>query len=321
MYLAATPSKIPIGRVNHAAPLLLTFRGKIMGIVSWLRQAIGGSSASVAEQKDPVEQKPDQPPFTVRISMHLNACLEVAGTTTFAKDAVVALADRKQLAERGYFEGPALLQREPENPVDPQAVALFVDGEKVGCLPSYAGKDLPLPAGASEPVRYQLHVLRDQKLLAKAYVWLGEGEPAWQFTAQNPPALTSRERINSSHTENSSMVREALQGAGERAQQFKRGMVDGFHYLELVEPIKQLKREGRNEEALVLRYKAIEGAEGDAGRDAPAPAYTEQAAIIHRKLGQKEEEIAVLKRWLARCPKAHRAGSSMAERLGKLEAK
>jgi hypothetical protein len=69
--------------------LLLTFRGKIMGIVSWLRQAIGGSSASVTEQKDPVEQEPAEPPVTLRISMHLNACLEVAGTTTFAKDARV----------------------------------------------------------------------------------------------------------------------------------------------------------------------------------------------------------------------------------------
>ncbi|OOP59537.1 hypothetical protein BMF89_20430 [Arthrobacter sp. SRS-W-1-2016] len=59
-------------------------------------------------------------------------------------------------------------------------------------------------------------------------------------------------------------------------------MVDGVHYLELVEPINQLKREGRLEEALVLCYKAIDGAEGDAGDAIPAPLYTEQAAIIRR---------------------------------------
>lgn len=250
-----------------------------------------------------------------------HGCLEVAGTTTFAKDAVAALADRKGLQERGYYEGLGQLQRDTENPVDPQAVAVQVEGQKVGCLPSYAAKDLPLPAGASETVRYQLHVLRDQKLLAKAYVWLGDSDPQWAHTRENPPALTSRERIDSSHTEKTAMVREALQGGGERAQQFKRGLVDGVHYLELIEPIKQLKREGRLEEALLLCYKAIEGAEGDAGRGMPAPAYTEQAAIVHRKLGQKNEEIAVLKRWLARCPKAQRAGSSIAERLSKLEAK
>lgn len=288
---------------------------------SWLRQAIGGGTVSVAKAEETVEQEADEQPFTLRVSMQLNQCLEVAGTTTFAKDAVAALTDRKGLRERDYYEGQAQLQREPENPVDPQAVAVLVDGEKVGCLPSYAVKDLPLPAGASEPVRYQLHVLRDQKLLAKAYVWLGDGDPEWAHTKENPPALTSRERINSSHTEKSAIVREALQGGGERAQQFKRGIVDGVHYLELIEPIKELKREGRLEEALVLCYKAIEGAEGDAGRGVPAPAYTEQAAIIHRKLSQKEEEIAVLRRWLARCPKAQRAGSSIAERLSKLESK
>lgn len=53
------------------------------------------------------------------------------------------------------------------------------------------------------------------------------------------------------------MVREALQGGGERATRFKRGMVDGVHYLELVEPIKQLKREGRLEEALAFATKPL----------------------------------------------------------------
>lgn len=118
---------------------------------------------------------------------------------------------------------------------------------------------------------YQLHVLREQKLLAKAYVWLGPGEPEWVHTRENPPALTSRERINDSHVQKTMLVREALQEGGERAQQFRRGMVDGVHYLELVEPIKQLKREGRLKEALVLCYKAIEAAERDRDGREPAP--------------------------------------------------
>lgn len=114
-------------------------------------------------------------------------------------------------------------------------------------------------------------------------------------------------------------IREALQEGGSRAQQFKNGMVDGVHYLELVEPIKELKREGRLAEALVLCYKAIEAAERDRGGREPAPWYTEQAAIVHRKLGQGAEEIAVLKRWLDNTPKSRRAGSRIAERLAKLE--
>lgn len=97
-------------------------------------------------------------------------------------------------------------------------------------------------------------------------------------------------------------------------------MVKGVHYLELVEPIKQLKREGRLEEALQLCYQAIQGAENDRGRQEPAPAYTIDAAIIHRKLKQRDEEIAVLQRWIDHCPPKRRAGSRVAERLAKLTA-
>ncbi len=40
---------------------------------------------------------------------------------------------------------------------------------------------------------------------------------------------------------------------------------------------------------------------------------------MHRELGQKEEEIAVLKRSLTNTPKSRRAGSSIAERLATVE--
>lgn len=118
-----------------------------MGLGSWVREAIGGNTPS--KQATP-EQAPNQPGVTLTVSFESDPCLEVAGTTTFAADAVAALADRNGLGGRGYFEGQAQLQRDPENPVDPQAVAVLVDDEEVGCLPSYAAKNLPLPAGASQ---------------------------------------------------------------------------------------------------------------------------------------------------------------------------
>jgi len=111
-----------------------------------------------------------------------------------------------------------------------------------------------------------------------------------------------------------------LAGGGQRANEFEAGMVNGVHYLQLVEPIKQLKREDRLDEALTLCLAAIEGAE--AGRDGrePAPWYTEQAAIIYRKLGRRDDEVAVLRRWLAVCPPERREGSSIKARLRKIEA-
>ena len=114
------------------------------------------------------------------------------------------------------------------------------------------------------------------------------------------------------------MIANAVAGGGARAKQFQNASVNGIHYLQTVEPIKQLKREGRFEEALQLCYLAIEGAERDRDGREPAPWYTEQAAIIHRKLGQRNEEIAVLKRWLAVCPPGRREGA-LQERLAKLE--
>lgn len=291
-----------------------------MGIGSWVREIFGTKPAMAAPPEEPVSPSEVSVGLRVTISTGIPPCVELAGTTTFAKDAVAALVDRHNLGMRGYYEGPAQLQREPDNPADPHAVAVIVEGKKVGYLPSPANRGTGLAPGASAPAMYQLHVLREAKLKAKAFVWLGDGAPKWLHTENNPPALTTAERSNAAHRDRSGMVQEALAGGGERAVQFRRGMVDGVHYLELVEPIKQLKRDGRLDEALVLCYKAIAAAEGDAGGREPAPWYTEQAAIVHRKLSQKDEEIAVLKRWLAKCPKARRNGSRIAERLAKLEA-
>jgi tetratricopeptide (TPR) repeat protein len=224
------------------------------------------------------------------------------------------LADRYALPERGFLEVEARLQREPDNPVDAEAVAIVVEGEKVGNLPSYAARSFPLPEGASVGVPYQLHVLRGEKWAGKAFVWLGRGKPQWMYSASNPPPLASRERTLATAKRQSHMVKEALEGGGERAQQFQRGMYQGVHYLQLIEPIKQLKRENRLEEALALCYQAINGAEQDREGREPAPWYTEQAAIVHRKLGENDQEIAVLERWLNITPPDRRSGSAIAER-------
>jgi hypothetical protein len=99
-------------------------------------------------------------------------------------------------------------------------------------------------------------------------------------------------------------------------------MLGDRHYLETVEPIKQLKRDGRLTEALELCYRSIDAAENAAALDGlePPPWYTEQAAIIHRKLGDRDAEIAVLQRWIEACPPKRRAGSKIRQRLDRLQA-
>ncbi len=245
--------------------------------------------------------------------------VKLTGTTTFAEEAMASLAARHRLADGGHLEIDGVLQREPENPVDPMAVAALVEGEKIGYLPSYLARDLELSRGTSRRIKVQIFTeVVKRGLRAEAWIWLGDGSPKWSYSATDRPPMSSQAKSATLQSDRSAMVAEALAEGGDRADSFRAGMVDGVHYLELVEPIKQLKREGRLQDALVLCYKAIEGAEGDRDGREPAPAYTEHAAIIHRKLGQRDKEIAVLKRWLRLCPAGQRDGSRIGQRLAKL---
>ena len=114
-------------------------------------------------------------------------------------------------------------------------------------------------------------------------MWLGGGTPRWEFSSSHRPPLTPEGKRKAAARATEAMISAAVAGGGARAAQFQNASVNGIHYLQTVEPIKQLRREGRLEEALQLCYLAIEGAERDRNGREPAARYTEQAAIIHRK--------------------------------------
>jgi hypothetical protein len=245
--------------------------------------------------------------------------VKVTGTTTHGADAVAGLARRRQISGRGMLQGDATLQRESDNPVDQHAVAVHVEGGRIGYLPSYLAKELQLGAGTSAVVPIQMFFVEQPGgMHGEAWVWLGGGPEAWEFSASNPPPLTTTEKRAHDHGRRRQMVADAVVGGGDRAKQFQVGMVEGVHYLELVEPIKQLKRDGRLQDALHLSYRAIEGAEADRQGGMPAPWYFEQAAILHRKLGDLQGEIDVLERWLRYAPAGQKRTGKLAERLEKL---
>jgi hypothetical protein len=289
-----------------------------MGI---LRKLFGGSrDASNTVVQTAQRAALPQPRVQVTTSMVVAQDLvQLTGTTTFAKDAITLLAERHQIAAGGYLETGGIIQREPENPADPHAIAVHVEGEKIGYLPGYLPRAIDLPNGGARTVQVQIFTeLLPKGLRAEAWAWLGGGSAKWQYSETARPPLSTSAKVAAHQTSIDQMVADALAGGGDRAESFQRGMVGGVHYLQLVEPIKQLKREGRLDDALVLCYAAIEGGEGAREGREPAPFYTEQAAIIHRKLGQRDKEAAVLRRWLAYCPPERRKGSSIKERLDKL---
>lgn len=245
----------------------------------------------------------------------------MTGTTTHGDPELRALFAAAGRADGGLLERGGHLVAEPENPVDANAVAVHVEGARIGYLPGHLAERLQLAPGDTVACQVQLWGAADGgRLRVVGWVAVGSGDVAWPHTAGNPPPVTIGEQRDADAARVTAMVDAALAGdSPERAEQFRRGMVGGYHFLETVEPIKQLKREGRLEEALALCYGAINAAEHDREGREPAPWYTEQAAIIHRKRGEHDKELEVLQRWVRLCPAERRAGHRLTQRLAKLQ--
>lgn len=291
--------------------------------MGFLQRVFGKPSMSVEVRASaPAEVSRVGVSVEARIGGLVPDLVQLAGTTTNSKQAISALVDRHDPDDTGYLELDGVLQREPQNPVDPDAVAVLVEGERVGYLPGYVAKAVDLSESGAREVKVQLFTqLLERGLRVEVWAWLGDGAPAWRWSESDRPPLSSGAKVAARHNQIDAMVKGALAGGGERADQFRAGTVDGVHYLQAVEPIKQLKREGRLEEALALCYTAIAGAENAARREktSPPPFYTEQAAIVLRKLGRRDEEIAVLKRYVDACPPKYKQ-NPLKERLDKLRA-
>lgn len=86
--------------------------------------------------------------------------------------------------------------------------------------------------------------------------------------------------------------------------------------------VQAVERDGNLAQALRLLEALITAAEQEAaisGRE-PAPAYTERAAIIHRKRKDYAAEIAVIERWDRACPPERRGpGATQARLLARLD--
>ncbi|PYE30274.1 hypothetical protein DFP83_1207 [Idiomarina fontislapidosi] len=99
----------------------------------------------------------------------------------------------------------------------------------------------------------------------------------------------------------------------------KGGSVDGEHYTDSVEQVKQLKREGRNQEAIEVLLRSVYATESEskfAGEGwGVAPWYYEQLAILYRKEKLYHKEVEILERYKSQ-PKAAGVGpEKLAARL------
>lgn len=251
-------------------------------------------------------QPKPEPPFAAGSPL-----VQLAGTTTTRAAAAQEVMARHGQNPPGFIETTGQLVRTDAG------VDVTVDGTPIGHLWTMGVSALaPQSFARTVPVQMFSDVV-DGKLRVEVWAWLAPSTPRWEWSATRRPPMTTVGKGAQRHEDIKGMLREQAASNPERARELAAESVDGVHYLDLIEPIKQAKREGRNEDALALCFQAIEGAErGRHGRE-PAPAYTKHAAIILRKLGRPDEEAAVLERYLRWLPDGGE-GHEFAERLAKV---
>lgn len=223
--------------------------------------------------------------------------------------------------DQGYLEIEGRLAQESVEKIDSDAIAVMVQGEPVGYLSFADSRGVDPRAFGSHTISVQaFSELVNDRLRVEAWAWLAPTRAEWEWSEHRRPPMTSAHKARQRQKDSREILNRRAASSPERAREIEKGTINGVHYLELAEPIKQAKREGRNEYALKLCFQAIEGAERGALGGMPAPGYTEHAAIILRKLKRRDEEIAVLDRYLRWIPWDDRQRHPFMERIRKVEA-
>jgi len=124
-----------------------------------------------------------------------------------------------------------------------------------------------------------------------AYI-IGKNNEAKNIKPNSSKSILKNENIQISESEHSVKV----------TFKNKAGYIDGKHYTEFVDDIKELKRQNKLKEAESLLLKIIEALKAEAKAEGPhwflAPWYFEQLAIIYRKQKLIEREKDILEQYL-----------------------
>jgi hypothetical protein len=104
----------------------------------------------------------------------------------------------------------------------------------------------------------------------------------------------------------------------------KSGMVNGKHYTQYTEDIKEFKRQGKNEEAISLLLALVDATENEFKAKGPewcmAPWYFEQLSIIYRKEKRYQDEINIINRYINIVGETGSGYASLCKRLEKAQA-
>lgn len=224
-----------------------------------------------------------------------------------------------------HREVVAVLMAEPSNPYDHNAVAVYVESVKIGHL------------SRDDALAYKTIVadLARRNMLGACRAVIAGGwdrgggdighygvkldlaapDHAHPDSPPPPPGYPSHGSPRSTPSPRRPAGGGVHTGASQRSQT-SAGLVEGRHYTEWVDTVKDLKRLGQYDAAADLLARLCDAAEAESielGQTLP-PWYFEQAAIVARKQRRHGDEIAVLERY-SRSP--HAQPAQFDERLAK----
>ncbi len=98
----------------------------------------------------------------------------------------------------------------------------------------------------------------------------------------------------------------------------KSGFVEGKHFTDYVETVRDLIRERKLDQAIALLLRLVEATEDESKKEkmGVAPWYYEQLAIIYRKQKQLDDEIEILERF---AKQRHARGVKPARLISRLD--
>ncbi|WP_169173214.1 hypothetical protein [Bifidobacterium oedipodis] len=169
-----------------------------MGLFESLKRT-AKSLLTNAQQEDVENEAPSSAPgpeLRLNISVNLPDCVQLSGTTTSCKDSVLRLAQRHGIDHDGFLEIAGKIQREPDNPYDDKAIALYIEGERIGYLPSMYRNYVVLPEGTVRSVPVQLFTAMLPKgLRGEAWIWIGDGRSEWEWSRERRPRVFPEKRL------------------------------------------------------------------------------------------------------------------------------
>lgn len=238
--------------------------------------------------------------------------LDVVGESHY-QDALESIAGGRS-EDGANHPTVALLVPEPNNRYDHNAVGVWIDGKQVG----YLSRD---NAEILQPCILKAISTTHRQVACNARVvggWDRGGRDRGHFGVRLYVDLSDFD-VDADDLDGDWEEPDRGNGrSGRSAPRTGPGTLDGRHYTECADDVRNLRRDGKDEEAerLLLRLVDATEEEAKAQKWGVAPWYYEQLAIIYRKRKDLDAEVRILERF-ARQP--HAPGATPPKLLERLQ--